>query len=146
MALDGIYVPSTNEWVRNQVAEYEASNGAEANELFGRPVVILTTVGRKSGNLRKTPLMRIEHLGAYAVVASQGGAPTNPAWYWNVKADPLVELRDRDNVEQYIAREMAGNERDLWWDRAVTVYPEYNDYRAATTRTIPILVLEKCSE
>lgn len=142
MPLEGTYEPSTNEWVRRQVADYEASDGAEANELFGAPVVILTSVGRASGSLRKTPLMRVEHHGIYAIVASQGGAPAHPAWYHNVIAHPEVELRDRNVVMQCRAREVVADERALWWDRAVAVYPSYDEYQRSTTRRIPVVVLE----
>ncbi|MEH6821206.1 MAG: nitroreductase family deazaflavin-dependent oxidoreductase [Dietzia psychralcaliphila] len=142
MPLNGEYEPSPSTWVREHVERYEASDGASGSELSGRPVVIVTTVGRKSGKLRKTPLMRVEHEGSYAAVASLGGAPTHPVWYWNIKADPHVELRDRDRVGDFTARELTGPERDLWWDRAVAVYPDYRDYQENTERTIPVFVLE----
>ena len=142
MPLTGEYEPSPSEWVRTQVGQYERSNGAEASELAGAPVVIVTTVGNKSGKLRKTPLMRVEHEGSYAIVASQGGAPSHPYWYWNIKAEPHVELRDKDRVGDYTAREVSGEEREQWWDRAVAVYPDYSDYQAKTERTIPVFVLE----
>lgn len=142
MPLTGEYEPSPSEWVRMQVETYEKTDGAEGGDLVGIPVIIVTTVGRKSGKLRKTPLMRVEHEGSYAAVASQGGAPTHPVWYWNIKAHPHVEVRDRDRVGDYTARELSGAERDEWWERAVAVYPDYRDYQEKTDRTIPVFVLE----
>lgn len=142
MPLSGEYEPSPSEWVRMQVETYEKTDGAEGSDLAGIPVVIVTSVGRKSGKLRKTPLMRVEHEGSYAAVASLGGAPTHPVWYWNIKADPHVEVRDKDRVGDYTARELSGAERDQWWDRAVEVYPDYRDYQENTDRTIPVFVLE----
>ncbi|GAA1712629.1 MULTISPECIES: nitroreductase family deazaflavin-dependent oxidoreductase [Dietzia] len=142
MPLSGEYEPSPSTWVRDQVEQYEKSNGASGSELSGMPVVIVTTVGKKSGKLRKTPLMRVEHDGSYAAVASLGGAPTHPVWYWNIKAHPHVEVRDKDRVGDFVAREVTGAERDLWWDRAVAVYPDYRDYQEKTERTIPVFVLD----
>ena len=142
MSLTGEYEPSPSTWVRDQVEQYEKSNGASGSELSGMPVVIVTTVGKKSGKLRKTPLMRVEHDGSYAAVASLGGAPTHPVWYWNIKAHPHVEVRDKDRVGDFVAREVTGAERDLWWDRAVAVYPDYRDYQEKTERTIPVFVLD----
>lgn len=142
MPLTGEYEPSPSGWVRRQVEKYEATDGAEASDLNGIPVVIVTSRGRKSGKLRKTPLMRVEHDGSYAAVASQGGAPTHPVWYWNFKADPHVEVRDKDQVGRFTARELSGDERDSWWDRAVAVFPDYRDYQEKTDRAIPVLVLE----
>lgn len=142
MPLSGEYEPSPSTWVRDQVEQYEKSNGASGSELSGMPVVIVTTVGKKSGKLRKTPLMRVEHNGSYAAVASLGGAPTHPVWYWNIKAHPHVEVRDKDRVGDFLAREVTGAERDLWWDRAVAVYPDYRDYQEKTERTIPVFVLD----
>ncbi|UVE93874.1 nitroreductase family deazaflavin-dependent oxidoreductase [Dietzia sp. B32] len=142
MPLTGEYEPSPSEWVRMQVETYEKTDGAEGGDLVGIPVIIVTSVGRKSGKLRKTPLMRVEHEGSYAAVASQGGAPTHPVWYWNITAHPHVEVRDRDRVGDYTARELSGAERDEWWERAVAVYPDYRDYQEKTDRTIPVFVLE----
>ena len=142
MPLSGEYEPSPSTWVRDQVEQNEKSNGASGSELSGMPVVIVTTVGKKSGKLRKTPLMRVEHDGSYAAVASLGGAPTHPVWYWNIKAHPHVEVRDKDRVGDFLAREVTGAERDLWWDRAVAVYPDYRDYQEKTERTIPVFVLD----
>ncbi|WP_207454834.1 nitroreductase family deazaflavin-dependent oxidoreductase [Desertivibrio insolitus] len=141
MPLSGEYAPSTSEWARNQAELYERTNGEEGNELRGRPVIILTTVGAKSGNLRKTALMRVEHDGEYAVVASQGGAPTHPAWYWNMLAEPRVELQDRADKRDYVAREVTGAERDAWWQRANEVWPDYAEYQKKTDRQIPVFVL-----
>lgn len=143
MPLSGEYEPSPSDWVSGQVAAYEAGSGAEAYELQGMPVVILTSVGRKSGKLRKTPLMRVEHDGVYAVVASQGGLPKHPVWYFNLKANSHVELRDRESVGDYLAREVTGEERALWWKRAVAAYPPYDEYQEKTARTIPVFVLER---
>ena len=142
MPLTGEYEPSPSEWVRMQVETYEKTDGAEGGDLAGIPVIIVTTVGRKSGKLRKTPLMRVEHDGAYAAVASQGGAPTHPVWYWNITSHPHVEVRDGARVGDYTARELSGAERDEWWDRAVSVYPDYHDYQEKTDRTIPVFLLE----
>ncbi|WP_405135895.1 nitroreductase family deazaflavin-dependent oxidoreductase [Nocardia sp. NBC_01388] len=141
MPLSGEYEPSPSDWARTQVEEYEASNGAKASSHEGKAVIVLTTVGAKSGKLRKTPLMRVEHNGEYAVVASLGGAPKNPVWYWNIKADPHVELRDRDVVKDYDAREVTGDEKKVWWERAVEAWPDYDNYTKKTTREIPLFVL-----
>ncbi|MFJ9366263.1 nitroreductase family deazaflavin-dependent oxidoreductase [Nocardia sp. NPDC101769] len=141
MPLIGEYEPSPSDWSREQAEQYENSGGAEANLLRGVPIILLTTRGNKSGKLRKTPLMRIEHDGEYAVVASLGGAPKHPVWYWNVKADPHVELRDRDVVKDYDAREVTGDEKTLWWKRAVEVWPDYAEYQKKTDREIPLFVL-----
>lgn len=141
MPLTGEYEPSSSDWAREQAEKYEASNGAEANTLQGVPIILLTTRGAKSGKLRKTPLMRVEHDGEYAIVASRGGAPQHPVWYWNIKADPHVDLRDGAVVKDYIAREVTGEERDLWWQRAVAVWPDYDEYVKKTDRVIPVFVL-----
>jgi F420H(2)-dependent quinone reductase len=144
MPLSGTYEPSPAEWVRDQVALYESSNGTEGTTLLdtGMPVVIVTHRGVSTGNLRKTPLMRVEHDGVYALVASQGGAPTHPHWYANLLADPHVELQDGAVRTDRVAREVHGDERTLWWDRAVAAYPPYAEYQANTDRVIPVLVLE----
>ncbi|MEI6700764.1 MAG: nitroreductase family deazaflavin-dependent oxidoreductase [Actinomycetota bacterium] len=144
MALQGIYEPSPSEWVREQVALYESSGGTEGLTLLdtGMPCILLTTVGAKSGKLRKSPLMKVEHEGVYAIVASKGGAPTNPEWYANVLAHPLVELRDATKVSDRRAREISGEERALWWDRAVAAFPPYAEYQEKTDRLIPVLLLE----
>ena len=141
MALTGTYEPSPVEFVRNQVETYERTDGREGNEMQGRPVIILTTVGAKSGKLRKTPLMRVEHDGEYAVIASQGGAPTHPQWYPNLVANPTVELQDGPVRTTYTAREVEGAERAAWWERAVAAFPPYADYQEKTDRQIPVVVL-----
>jgi deazaflavin-dependent oxidoreductase (nitroreductase family) len=143
MALEGEYEPSAWEWVREQVAEYEASNGERANTLrdTGLPVIIVTTRGNKSGKIRKFALMRVEHDGEYALVASQGGAPTHPSWYFNLIDDPdALVIQDGATPHDYTAREVEGDERAQWWTRAVAAYPDYADYQEKTTRTIPVFV------
>jgi F420H(2)-dependent quinone reductase len=143
MPLQGEYEPSPLDWVREQVEEYEASNGERANTLLdtGLPVVIVTTRGRKSGKIRKFPLMRVEHDGEYALVASLGGAPTNPTWYGNLIADPTaLMIQDGAEPRDFVAREVQGNERELWWERAVEAYPSYADYQMKTSRIIPVFV------
>jgi F420H(2)-dependent quinone reductase len=144
MSEDGEYAPSTAGWVRDQVELYEGSGGTKGTTLrdTGLPVVIITNLGVRSGKTRKTPVMRVEHEGRYAAVASQGGAPTNPAWYYNFRAHPEVTLQDGSRRWQMVAREVTGAERDEWWQRAVAAYPPYADYQRRTTRTIPVFVLE----
>ncbi len=142
MPLEGEYEPSTSEWARAQAELYEATNGAEGGDLRGMPVIVLTTVGAKSGKLRKTALMRVEHDGLYAVVASLGGAPKHPVWYFNMVAHPHVELQDRETKRDYLAREISGELKSEWWERAVAAYPPYADYQAGTDREIPVLLLE----
>ena len=144
MPIEGEYEPSTSDWVREQVETYERTGGAEANTLrdTGLPIVIVTTRGNKSGKVRKLALMRVEHDGSYAVVASLGGAPKNPVWYYNVKADPHVTLRDATQVFDLVAREVTGDEKAVWWERAVAAYPDYADYQTKTDREIPVFVLE----
>lgn len=143
MPLQGEYEPSPWDWVREQVEEYEASNGQRANTLrdTGLPVVIITTLGRRSGKIRKFPLMRVEHDGEYALVASLGGAPTNPTWYGNLIADPTaLMIQDGAVPHDFVAREVQGDERALWWERAVQAYPSYADYQMKTSRIIPVFV------
>jgi len=143
MPLEGEDEPSPWDWVRQQVEEYEASNGERGNTLrdTGLPVVILTTRGAKSGKLRKTPVMRVEHDGEYAIVASLGGAPKNPSWYGNLVADPTaLMIQDGPEPHDYVARELDGEERELWWNRAVATYPPYAEYQEKTTRVIPVFV------
>ena len=143
MPLQGEYEPSPWDMVREQVAEYEASNGQSANTLLdtGLPVVIITTRGRKSGKIRKFPLMRVEHDGEYALVASLGGAPSNPTWYGNLIADPTaLMIQDGAEPHDFVAREVQGDERALWWERAVEAYPSYADYQMKTSRIIPVFV------
>ncbi|RAG80294.1 nitroreductase family deazaflavin-dependent oxidoreductase [Streptacidiphilus pinicola] len=142
MPLKGEYEPSPTDWVRTQVEAYESSGGTDGTTLRGMPVILLTSVGAKSGKLRKTPLMRVEHDGRYAVVASQGGAPKHPVWYWNLKADPRVELQDGPVRRDMTAREVTGAEKAEWWQRAVAAYPDYADYQTRTAREIPLFVLE----
>lgn len=144
MPLTGEYEPSTAKWVRDQVELYESSGGTQGTTLrdTGLPVVIVTNVGAKTGKIRKTPLMRVEHEGRYAAVASQGGAPTHPTWYANLKADPHVELQDGPAKQDMRARELTGEERAQWWDRAVAAFPAYASYQEKTERQIPVLLLE----
>jgi deazaflavin-dependent oxidoreductase (nitroreductase family) len=144
MPVIGEYEPSPEKWVRDQVEAYESSGGTEAVTLLdtGQPVIVLTSLGARSGKVRKNPLMRVEHDGQYAVVASQGGAPTNPTWYHNLRAHPLVELQDGPSRQDMTARELAGAERDVWWERAVAAYPSYADYQVKTERLIPVFLLE----
>ena len=142
MPLSGEYLPSTAEWARTQAETYEASGGSEGNLLRGVPVIVLTTVGAKSGGLRKTALMRVEHEGRYAVVASKGGAPEPPQWYWNIRKNPHVELQDGADKRDYTARELEGAEYDEWWARAAAVWPDYDEYRRKTDRRIQVFVLE----
>ena len=142
MPLTGDYEPGASAWSREHVAQYEATSGEEGGDLRGRPVIILTSVGAKSGKLRKTPLMRVEHEGTYAVVASLGGAPKNPAWYYNLAKNPHVELQDRATKRDYGAREVFGEEKTVWWERAVETWPDYATYQAKTVRQIPVFVLD----
>jgi deazaflavin-dependent oxidoreductase (nitroreductase family) len=144
MPLDGDYEPSTLDWVRDQVARYEASGGTEATTLLdtGLPVVIVTSRGAKSGKLRKNPLMRVEKDGRYAAVASMGGQPTHPVWFYNLQAHPQVELQDGPTKQDMVAREVTGAEKDEWWEVAVAAFPPYADYQRRTERSIPVFVLE----
>ena len=144
MPVEGEYGPSTRAWVRDQVELYEGSGGTEGTTLrdTGLPVVIITNRGARSGKIRKTPVMRVEHDGSYAAIASQGGAPTHPRWYYNLRADPFVELQDGSRVQDMIARQVTGDERAQWWERAVAAYSPYAEYQQRTTRQIPVFVLE----
>ncbi|WP_063727402.1 nitroreductase family deazaflavin-dependent oxidoreductase [Streptomyces sp. RTd22] len=142
MPLQGEYEPSPTQWVRNQVEQIESSGGTKGTTMRGMPVILLTTRGAKSGKIRKTPLMRVEHEGRYAAVASLGGAPKHPVWYFNVLADPRVELRDGTELWDMNAREVTGEEKAQWWRRAVEAYPDYADYQEKTSREIPVFVLE----
>ncbi|MEU0300772.1 nitroreductase family deazaflavin-dependent oxidoreductase [Streptomyces sp. NPDC006175] len=141
MPIEGEYEPSPTTWVREQVELIESSGGTQGTTLRGRPVILLTTLGAKSGKLRKTPLMRVEHDGEYAVVASLGGAPKHPVWYYNVQAHPEVELQDGTVKQEMTAREVTGEEKALWWGRAVEAFPDYADYQTKTDREIPVFVL-----
>jgi deazaflavin-dependent oxidoreductase (nitroreductase family) len=142
MPLTGEYKPSTSDWARKQAELFEASNGAKGNTLRGVPIIVLTSVGAKSGGLRKTALMRVEHDGRYLVVASKGGHPDPPSWYWNVRANAHVELQDGPVKRDYLARELSGDERSQWWARALEVWPDYDSYQAKTDREIAIFLLE----
>ncbi len=141
MPLTGDYEPSTSDWARENAELYMASGGTEGTELKGKPVILLTTVGAKTAKLRKTPLMRVEHNGEYAVVASLGGAPKNPVWFHNIVKHPRVELQDGAATGDYEAREVFGEEKASWWQRAVEVWPDYADYQRKTDREIPVFVL-----
>lgn len=142
MPLTGEYKPSTSEWARVQAEKFEATGGAEANELRGVPIIVLTTVGAKTGGLRKTALMRVEHDGRYAVVASKGDAPDEPRWGSNMRKNAHVELQDGPVTRDYLARELSGDERAEWWERATAVWPAYEDYQKKTDRLIAVFVLE----
>jgi deazaflavin-dependent oxidoreductase (nitroreductase family) len=143
VAVQGDYEPSPSKFVADQVALYEATGGAEGGTLLDKPVVILTTRGRHTGKVRKTPLMRVEHDGTYAVVASMGGAPKHPVWYLNLIASPAsVTLQDGPNVYEMAAREVHGDEKTRWWALAAQAWPAYADYQAKTDRQIPVVVLE----
>ncbi|MFI7364541.1 nitroreductase family deazaflavin-dependent oxidoreductase [Streptomyces sp. NPDC050149] len=142
MPLQGEYEPSPTPHVRDQVEQYESSGGTKGTTMRGMPVIVLTTLGARSGKIRKTPLMRVEHNGSYAVVASLGGAPRHPVWYHNLTADPRAELQDGPVRRDMTAREVTGDEKALWWERAVEAYPDYADYQEKTDREIPVLVLE----
>jgi deazaflavin-dependent oxidoreductase (nitroreductase family) len=141
VALQGEYEPSPSAWVREQIAAYERSGGREANTLAGtnRPIIVVTTRGNKTGQLRKTPLMRVEHDGEYALVASYGGGPAHPVWYHNLTADPrAVTIQDGPEPFPVEVTELSGDERARWWERAVAAYPPYAEYQAKTERTIPV--------
>jgi len=142
MPLTGEYEPSAWPDARDQVELFERTQGTEGNTLMGLPVVIITTTGKSSGKLRKTPVMRVEHDGRYVAIASMGGAPSNPGWYHNMKASPVVELQDGARRQEYAARELEGPERDGWWARAMEAFAGYAEYETATTRTIPVMLLE----
>ena len=144
MPVEGDYEPSPAAWVRDQVELYEGSGGTQGLTLrdTGLPVVIVTNRGAKSGKVHKTPVMRVEHDGRYAMVASKGGAPANPLWYYNVHANPMVELQDGPRKQDMVAREVSGAERAEWWQRAVAAYPPYAEYQEKTARVIPVFVLE----
>ncbi|GAA1162672.1 deazaflavin-dependent oxidoreductase (nitroreductase family) [Kitasatospora gansuensis] len=144
MPLEGEYEPNPVQWVRDQVELYESSGGTQGLTLWdtGLPVVILTTRGAKSGKIRKSPLMRVEHEGRYAAVASNGGTPSHPVWYFNVTSHPHVELQDGPVRQDMTAREITGDEKAEWWERAVAAYPPYAEYQLKTDRVIPVFVLE----
>jgi deazaflavin-dependent oxidoreductase (nitroreductase family) len=142
MPLTGKYAPGTSAWARKQAEAYEASDGTKAATLRGKPVIVLTSVGARSDKLRKTALMRVEHDRRYAVVASKGGSARNPAWVHNLRAHPRVELQDGSSKREYRAREVTGDEKATWWQRAVEVWPDYDGYQRRTKRQIPVFVLE----
>ncbi len=146
MPLTGEYAPSTSDWSRKQAELYESSGGTEGVDLRDMPVIVITSIGAQSGKIRKTPLMRVEHDGEYAAVASLGGAPKNPVWYYNLKKNPRVELQDGPEKHDYIAREVTGDEKAIWWERSVAAYPDYADYQTKTTRQIPVFVLTRVDE
>jgi deazaflavin-dependent oxidoreductase (nitroreductase family) len=141
MPLSGEYAPSALDWSREQAEKYMSSGGTEGTEMQGKPVILLTSIGAKTGKLRKTPLMRVEHDGQYAIVASLGGAPKHPVWYHNVKKNPRVELQDGAVTGDYEAREVFGDEKTIWWERAVQAWPDYAKYQTKTERQIPVFVL-----
>jgi deazaflavin-dependent oxidoreductase (nitroreductase family) len=145
MPLQGEYAPSSAEWVRKQVEEIESSGGTQGTVLRGVPVIVITSMGSGSGKLRKNPVMRVEHEGKYAAVASKGGAPENPAWYHNLAEHPLVEVQDATAKGDFTARELSGDERAQWWERALAVWPDYGDYQTKTDREIPVFLLEPVS-
>lgn len=147
MAIEGEYAPSTAAWVRDQVDVYERTGGSQGTTLTdtGMPVVIVTNRGARSGKVRKTPVMRVEHEGRYAAVGSKGGAPENPGWVYNLRTDPRVELQDGPHRQEMTAREISGAERGQWWERSVAAYPPYAEYQTKTSRLIPVFVLEPVS-
>ncbi len=136
------YAPSPTDWVREQVEKIEATGTTESVDILGMKVVLLTMRGARSGKIRKVPLMRVEHDGAYVAVASRGGAPTHPVWYYNLKADPKLTLQDGTTTKEYVAREIEGAEYDEWWQRSVAAYPPYAEYQTKTSRKIPQFILE----
>jgi len=144
MPVEGDYQPSPRAWVRDQVELYESSGGTRGTTLrdTGLPVVIITNRGARTGAVHKTPVMRVEHGGRYAAVASQGGAPSHPFWYYNLRAHPRVQLQDGPDTQDMTAREVSGGERAQWWERAVAAYPPYAEYQQKTSRQIPVFVLE----
>ncbi len=144
MPIQGEYKPSPEKWVRDQVEEIEKSGGTQGTTLLetGMSVIVVTNVGAKSGLVRKTPLMRVEHEGSYAAVGSKGGAPENPLWVGNLRANPRVEVQDGAGKRDMVAREVSGAERDAWWQRSVAAFPPYAEYQRKTDRLIPVFVLE----
>ena len=143
MPLTGEYAPSPAGWARKQAETYEATGGERAGDLRGRPVIVVTSIGAKTGLLRKTPLMRVEHDGVYAVVGSKGGAPEHPVWVHNLRKNPHVELQDGAEKHDYLAHEAEGAERAEWWERAVAAWPDYAKYQKRTDRLIPVFVLTR---
>jgi deazaflavin-dependent oxidoreductase (nitroreductase family) len=141
MPLSGEYEASPLDWVREHADKIIQSGDTEGTDMKGKPLILLTTIGAKTGKVRKTPLMRVEHDGEYAIVASLGGAPKNPVWYYNVKTHPRVELQDGPVIKDYEAHEVFGDEKAAWWDRAVQAWPDYAEYQTKTDRQIPVFVL-----
>jgi deazaflavin-dependent oxidoreductase (nitroreductase family) len=141
MPIEGEYERSPSDWAADQAELYERTGGAEGDTLRGKPIIVIHTKGRKSGKVRKTPLMKVEHDGEYAVVASQGGAPKHPVWYLNIEADPHVVLQDGPVTRDYTARVVEGDEKKQWWARAVETWPDYDEYQTKTDRQIPVVVL-----
>ena len=141
MPLSGEYEASPWDWVRKDADRIIETGTTEGSEMKGKPIILLTTIGAKTGKVRKTPLMRVEHDGQYAIVASLGGAPKNPVWYYNIQAHPRVELQDGDVTREYEAREVTGDEKAVWWERAVEAWPDYAEYQTKTDRQIPVFVL-----
>jgi deazaflavin-dependent oxidoreductase (nitroreductase family) len=141
MPLSGDYEPSPSDWVREHADKIIESGSTDVTDMKGKPIILLTTIGAKTGKIRKTPLMRVEHDGEYAVVASLGGAPKNPVWYYNITAHPRVELQDGEVTKEYDAREVSGEEKAAWWERAVEAWPDYAEYQTKTDRQIPVFVL-----
>jgi deazaflavin-dependent oxidoreductase (nitroreductase family) len=146
MAIEGEYEPSPTEWVRQHVEKITQAGTTAVATIQGRPVVLMTMRGARSGKVRKVPVMRVEHDGVYAAVASKGGSPDHPSWYYNLKANPTVELQDGTEVHTYLAREVEGAERDVWWERAVAAFPDYAEYQKRTNRRIPVFVLERADQ
>jgi F420H(2)-dependent quinone reductase len=142
MTIEGEYVPSPRKGARDQVSEIERTGTTDSVDIMGMPVVLLTMVGAKTGAIRKVPLMRVEHDGLYAAVASLGGAPEHPQWYWNLRRRPELDLQDGTTVTRRRARELEGAEREAWWERCVATFPPYASYQRKTDRTIPVFVLE----
>lgn len=146
MALTGEYEPSAAGWVRTQVEQILRRGTTDGVTIRGLPIVLMTYRGAKTGKIRKTPVMRVEHEGHYAAVASMGGAPTNPQWYASLSAEPVVDLQDGPMTREYRAREVFGDEKALWWRRAVEAYPPYADYQRKTDRQIPVFVLQPTAD
>jgi deazaflavin-dependent oxidoreductase (nitroreductase family) len=148
MPVQGKYEPSPAQWVRDQVEEYEGSGGTRGTTLLdtGLPVIVVTNLGAKSGKVRKTPVMRVEHDGKYAAIGSKGGAPRDPLWVGNLRANPRVEVQDGTEKRDMVAREVTGAERDAWWERSVAAFPPYAEYQQKTDRLIPVFVLEPATK
>jgi deazaflavin-dependent oxidoreductase (nitroreductase family) len=142
MPLTGEYAPSTADWARKQAERFEASGGTTSATIGGKPIVVMTSVGARTGKLRKTALMRVEQAGLYVVVASQGGSAKDPVWVHNLRANPHVELQDGPVTRDYLARELDGDEYATWWARSVEAFPNYAGYQRKTKRRIPVFLLE----